>query len=73
VKNFPGYGNILAMGDVARGFIFTEMRRGTYKWLWLELLRDLMPGQISPVSPADEGNLQAVSLAWVKLADVKSW
>lgn len=71
-KSFPAYANILAMGDAARGFIIRELRRGVYKWLWFELLHELVPG-MNPVAREDRGKLDAIATAWLKLADIKKW
>jgi len=71
-KHFPAYQNIVAMGDTARRFIIRELRRGVHKWLWFELLHELVPG-MNPVSKADRGKLDAIAAAWLKLADIKKW
>jgi hypothetical protein len=70
--HFPAFKNLIAMGDTARTFIFREMRRGVYKWLWFELLHKLTP-DMNPVARAERGKLKEMSEAWIKLADIKKW
>lgn len=71
-KQFPAFQNILAMGDTARTFIFREMRRGDWRWLWFELLAELVPG-VNPVSEWQRGKIDEMSAAWLKLAEIKKW
>ena len=71
-KRFPAFENLVAMGDAAREFIFREMRRGDYRWLWFELLCELVP-DMNPVLRAERGRLKEMSEAWIKLADIKKW
>lgn len=65
VCNHPAYQQIIGLGKKVLPFIFSELKRKPDHWFWA--LKAIT--QVDPVNPADRGNLQEMTKAWLKWAE----
>jgi hypothetical protein len=65
----PAYQQIIGMGDVALPMIFQELRREPDHWFWA---LKAITGE-DPISPADRGQIDKMTAAWLNWAKQRGY
>jgi len=65
----PAYQQIIGMGDAALPLIFEELRREPDHWFWA---LKAITGE-DPVSPADRGQIEPMTIAWLNWAKQRGY